>query len=261
MRLNKLDEIRGVTLVSMILYHFMWDLVYIAGINIPWYSELPGKIWQKSICISFIFLSGFCFSFGKKRFRRSLEIFICGIVVSAVTFIAMPEEPVIFGVLTFIGSAGLITILFDKLHKKLENNAYSKKIYNTSLFIANILLFVVCFNINKGYLNFFVRKINMPQSMYSGYISTFFGFMMKGFISSDYFALLPWYFLYISGYFLYRVSGIEESKTLGIDNSVIKRLKEGKLKAFRWLGQHSLLLYMLHQPVLYALTLLIIYIK
>lgn len=262
MRLNKLDQIRGVTLVSMILYHFLWDIVFIAGIDIPWYSKAPGNIWQKSICITFILLSGFCFSFGNKRLKRSLQIFICGAIVTVVTLLAMPEDPVIFGVLTFIGSAGLITIPFDKLHRKLEAKMSStQKSFNLSLFVTSLLLFIICFRISRGYLNLLFTKLYLPKEIYAGLLSTFFGFMMKGFVSSDYFAILPWYFLYLCGYFLYRISGVEEYKNTGCENWFIKEFKDGKIKAFQWLGKRSLIIYMLHQPILYMITLLIMNIK
>ena len=84
-RLQRIDEIRGFTLISMIIYHFLWDLRYIADFDIGWYEGTASKVWQKSICITFIFISGFCFSFGKKRLKRSVIIFMCGALISAVT--------------------------------------------------------------------------------------------------------------------------------------------------------------------------------
>lgn len=61
-----LDSIRGITLLSMILYHGMFDLVEIYGLHIPWFVERPGYVWQQSICWIFILLSGFCWNLGKK---------------------------------------------------------------------------------------------------------------------------------------------------------------------------------------------------
>ena len=49
-----LDSIRGITLLSMILYHGMFDLVEIYGLHIPWFVERPGYVWQQSICWIFI---------------------------------------------------------------------------------------------------------------------------------------------------------------------------------------------------------------
>ena len=35
-----LDELRGLDLISMMLYHGMWDLVYLFGVRAPWYGCL-----------------------------------------------------------------------------------------------------------------------------------------------------------------------------------------------------------------------------
>lgn len=58
-RYYALDDIRGITLISMIFYHAMWDIVFILGKDIKWYNEAPGYIWQQSIGWTFILLSGF----------------------------------------------------------------------------------------------------------------------------------------------------------------------------------------------------------
>ena len=39
-----LDGLRGLTLISMILYHGMFDLVEIYGLHIPWFVERPGYV-------------------------------------------------------------------------------------------------------------------------------------------------------------------------------------------------------------------------
>ena len=60
-RLALLDSLRGLTLISMILYHACWDAVYLLGANWPWYGSRAAYIWQQSICWTFIMLSGFRF--------------------------------------------------------------------------------------------------------------------------------------------------------------------------------------------------------
>ena len=57
-----LDRLRGITVVSMVAYHGIWDLVHIFHINISWFNDVIGYIWQQSICYTFILLSGFCWS-------------------------------------------------------------------------------------------------------------------------------------------------------------------------------------------------------
>ena len=61
-RLELLDAIRGITIISMIIFHTLWDLVYIYNVDIDWYKGSYGYLWQQGICWTFILLSGFCFS-------------------------------------------------------------------------------------------------------------------------------------------------------------------------------------------------------
>ena len=68
-RIASLDALRGLTLVSMIAYHACWDLVYLFHADWDWYRGTGAYIWQQSICWTFILLSGFCFSLGRRPLR------------------------------------------------------------------------------------------------------------------------------------------------------------------------------------------------
>ena len=83
-----LDELRGLDLVSMMLYHGCWDLVNLFGIQADWYYGLPGHLWQQSICWVFILLSGFCVQLGHHTLRRGAQVFGAGALVTAVTLLA-----------------------------------------------------------------------------------------------------------------------------------------------------------------------------
>ena len=107
-RLALLDSLRGLTLISMILYHASWDAVYMAGADWPWYRSRAGFIWQQSICWTFILLSGFCVPFSSRLLKRGLEVFGAGALVMLVTNLVLPEDRVIFGVMTLIGSCMLL---------------------------------------------------------------------------------------------------------------------------------------------------------
>ena len=43
-RWHGVDTLRGWTLVSMIAYHAAWDLVYLCGVDWPWYHSV-GAYW------------------------------------------------------------------------------------------------------------------------------------------------------------------------------------------------------------------------
>ena len=43
-----LDELRGLDLVSMMLYHACWDMMFLFGIWMDWYIGWPGRLWQQA---------------------------------------------------------------------------------------------------------------------------------------------------------------------------------------------------------------------
>lgn len=239
-RLHLLDTIRGITILSMIIFHTVWDLVYIYGINIRWFYSDYGYIWQQSICWTFIFLSGFCFSFSKNKFKRGIIVFICGLLVTLATFIFMPENIIIFGVLTLIGSAMIILSFMHRFLNKLPPVFFS---------IISFLLFLVTKDINDGYLGFEGLKIiKLPNFLYKNLFTSYLGFTARHFSSADYFSLFPWIFLFICGYFVFKV--FEKYNTLKI-------FKGKNVPIINFIGRHSLLIYLLHQPLIYGITYLI----
>ena len=144
-RYTLLDELRGLDLVSMMLYHGCWDLVNLFGIQADWYYGLPGHLWQQSICWVFILLSGFCVQLGHHTLRRGAQVFGAGALVTAVTLLFMPEDRVVFGVLTLLGSAMLLTGLLEKPLRRIPPAAG---------FAISAVLFALTRNVSAGYLGF-----------------------------------------------------------------------------------------------------------
>ena len=119
-RLPFLDALRGFTLIHIIAFHGLWNLVYLFGVKADWYRGMPGYIWQQWICWTFILLSGFCWNLGRQHLKRGLMVFGGGAIVSAVTCLVMPESRILFGVLTCLGSCMLLLIPLEILLKKVS---------------------------------------------------------------------------------------------------------------------------------------------
>ena len=255
-RYHLLDGIRGATLVSMILYHAAWDFVYIAGVDWPWYHTQGAYYWQQSICWTFILLSGFCVNLSGHRWKRGVLVSGAGLLVTAVTLVFMYEDRVIFGVLTFLGAAMLLTAL---LHRLLT------RVHGVIGFLVSAYLFYVFRAVNSGFLQLLPGvTVSLPASWYPAmpaaaagaapgayagtYLATFLGFTADGFYSTDYFSLLPWIFLFWCGFYL----GI----LLRRDGTMTSRVMTWNVRPLSFLGRHSLLIYLLHQPVLYMIVVL-----
>lgn len=228
-----LDELRGLDLVSMMLYHACWDMMFLFGIWMDWYAGMPGRLWQQTICWVFILLSGFCVQLGHHTLRRGAQVFGAGALVTAVTLLFMPEDRVIFGVLTFLGSAMLLTGVLEPLLKKIPPAAG---------LAVSAVLFALTYHLDERWLGFGGLRLALPDAWYANYFTAFFGFLPFDFYSTDYFALLPWLFLFWAGYFLHGVVG----------RARMEPLRRSVCPALGWMGRHSLLLYLLHQPVIYG---------
>ena len=271
-RLETLDLLRGATLISMILYHGMWDYIYLSETGgrmsalKDWYRGPGGFFWQQSICWTFILLSGFCVPFSKHIFRRGLQVSAAGLAVSAVTLLWMYDERVVWGVLSFLGAAMLLSGAGRLLKEDVpgrsawqmpsESKAGSNSRRGKALagFVLCCLLFYVFRWVNAGYLQVLPgSSIALPEFLYregiSGAILTVVGFPMKGFFSTDYFSLLPWFFLFRAGFYLHGIV-----KERGWFAHPAFRLS---LPVLNRMGKYSLLIYLLHQPVLYLLTVLL----
>ena len=78
---------------------------------------------------------------------------------------------------------------------------------------------------------------------YCNLVTTYFGMPMPDFYSTDYFSLLPWVFLYVAGIYCYQFCNRRR---------LLWHLKASKVEVIEWLGQHSLLIYIAHQPILFV---------
>lgn len=233
------DTLRGLTLLSMIAYHGCWDMVYILGADWPWYQSSGAYLWQQSICWTFILLSGFSFSLGHRHWRRGRLVFGCGAVVTAVTLVVMPGQEIWFGVLTLLGSCMLLGALLERPLGRVPAGAG---------LVLSAALFVLTRSVNRGYLGFEgLRLAALPGELYRNMATAYLGFPFPGFRSTDYFSLVPWLFLFLTGYFLFRLTG----KHLAAAPDL------GRCAPLEALGRRSLLVYMLHQPVLYGLTMVL----
>lgn len=230
-RYRLLDELRGLDLISMMLYHGMWDVVFLFGVTQKWYTGLPGFVWQQSICWVFLLLSGFCLPLGHHPFRRGAVVFGAGALVTAVTLLFLPEDVVWFGVLTLLGSSMLLTAALDPLLRRVP----------PAVGVAlSALLFWGTYPTMNGFWNLPGGRLALPQALYASYPTAYLGFMPKSFFSTDYFPLLPWLFLFWAGYFLHHLVG----------RGRLAPLRRSVCPPLGWMGRHSLVLYLLHQPVI-----------
>lgn len=219
-RHEEIDVLRATALVLMILFHLVYDLQVFAGIAI----DHKATLWHfvgKTSALLFIFISGLANGFSKSPFKRGLKVLLCGMLVTVATYLFIPEEYVRFGILHFLGLTMLLYPLLNKLP--------------SPLLLVLAVLSVIIGSWFKGQL--LTTNLLLPL-----------GLMYYGFTTIDYYPLFPYITATILGMLTYRQLYANHTKPFFSSF----RLSFGLT---RRLSKNSLLIYLVHQPLLLLIIL------
>jgi len=235
-RVGLLDEVRGFCIVLMVLYHGAFDLIYIFGIDIPAFHWPILHFAQPFVAGIFIFLSGIACRYSHSNLKRGVIALALGLVMSGVTIYFMHDLAIYFGILHLLGSSMILYALLQRALDKLPA-------------LGGLLLFALLCLLTWGVPSHYVGIPGLltwplPASLYTVPYLFPLGFTASGFSSADYFPLLPWLFLFLSGSYM----GVffKRSSMPGFFYREHSRI-------LAWIGRRSLIIYLLHQPVVYGI--------
>ena len=232
-RIWELDALRGLCIIGMVIVHCIYDMVELYRL-VDWRYPMWFTFVKDWGGILFLLISGISITLGSKHLRRGLIVFACGMLCTAVTFgmvqfgFSGKGMMIWFGVLHCLGICMLLWPLFKKLPTPVM----------AILGIAFVAL---------GYYFDASVRVDFPWLIPLGVLQ-------PGFVSSDYFPLLP-----NLGFFLL---GAVLGKTIYRNKASLLPNVDPKNPAVRPLtfcGKHSLWIYLLHQPVIAGLIGLFIF--
>ncbi|MCQ2513546.1 MAG: DUF1624 domain-containing protein [Ruminococcus sp.] len=241
-RYNLIDSIRGLAIINMVAFHLLYDLfgIYNFQDKSNWIYQPATIIWERAISITFIIIAGICVNFSKQAVKRGILLIMCGILITAVTSYIMPEQIIRFGILSFLGMSVIITRL-------LQNQL--SKIPPFCGFVISIILYLATFGIPNHYIGIFDKPLlQLPDFLYSINGLEFLGFRTPEFFSTDYFPLLPHYFIFVAGFYLWKIV---------LKYKPLRNLFKIKIPILNVIGKYSLIIYLLHQVII---TLICMYI-
>lgn len=234
-RLWEVDLLRGIAIILMIIFNYSFALSYlniytVNGGTFYWY------IFPRIIAGMFISISGLSLTLSysqtknkieshKKIFMRGLKIFDFGILITVITFLTFPGAFIIFGILHLIG----FSIIFGQFFLKFKK--------------MNLLLGLIIILLGFYLQNF---RFDFPWLLWLGFIP-------RNFYTFDYFPILPWFGVSLLGIFFGNVlykKGKRNFKIRDFSNSVA-------VKFLSFLGRNSLTIYLLHQPLLILLLIIL----
>ncbi len=231
-RIYFLDEVRALALIGMIIYHAAYDLYVLFGLDFDFYS--PGwDTFQMAICCTFIVIAGISSRLTKNALKHGIVVFGCGMLMTLGTYFFMPGQVIWFGVLHFLGASMIIYYLFRKSVKK------APAILSA---IISFAVFLGLYGLPSG--SIFFGNVEVPANLYFSKYLAVIGLPGNGFRSADYFPLLPWFFLFLTGCFIGKY--FKERK---IPDFMMNKHSDFLCK----IGSNTLVIYILHQPIIYAL--------
>ncbi|MDO5124000.1 MAG: heparan-alpha-glucosaminide N-acetyltransferase domain-containing protein [Eubacteriales bacterium] len=238
-RIYALDEIRGFCVFCMVFHHCMFTLGYMFGGEFAAELFLLCMYIEPFFAAAFIMICGISCNLSENNQKRGLKILGGGLVISAVSFIVMPEAPITFGILHLLGTSVLLYIPLRKIIQKIPVGAGMG---------LCLVLFLLTYNLAYGYIGFGDFSVTLPQSLYRGYLGTPFGFRDLWQDYSDYFPLFPWFFAFLSGAFLGR---------LAKEGKFPRFMYKSRVPFFSMLGKNAFLVYIAHQPIAFGIYYLI----
>ena len=233
-RFWEIDVLRGLAILMMVTYHLFFDLAYFRIFSWDVSSGVL-LVLARMTAFIFIFLVGVSLTLSysrtqisvknqektnlfQKYLKRGVIIFFMGLLITLATWLIIPQDFIVFGILHFIGIAIILEYPF-----------LNKKYLNLVLGIVFIILgFIIAqFTVSYPWLIWLGLKPSV-------------------FITVDYFPLLPWLGVVSLGIFAGKILYTDYERRYNLPDLSSNFLTN----LFSYLGRNSLLIYLIHQPIL-----------
>lgn len=227
-RIALVDVARGVAILAMVIYHVAWDLFFLGFITTDITNEPGWVLFQRAIVTSFLLLVGIGLTLAHSEgirwrafWRRFVVIVAAALLVTIGTYIALPEYFVFFGVLHAIALFSLLGLGFVRF----------------PWWIAGL-----------GALIFLLPPAFITDPVMSQRPLSWIGFWPVPPMTTDIVPVFPWFGVVLLGIAGTRLI-MRSPAWAGITGL---RLDGPAGKVLRAAGRWSLLIYLVHQPLIYG---------
>jgi uncharacterized membrane protein len=237
-RVWEIDMLRGVAIFMMVVYHLLWDLQGLAGYDIDVYTGF-WHYWQIATASLFLLLVGVSLTLSyhqslqrhpdqspfPKILLRAAEVFSWGMVVTLVTYLFDPVWYVRFGILHLIGVSMVFGYFFLR--------------FRWLNLVLGILVMALGWVVP-------VVGLDIEALSWLGLDAT------PGTVF-DHSPMIPWFGRVLIGIFIGNTlyaNGVRQFRLPDLSNWLLVR-------TLRLMGQNSLLIYLIHQPIMIILLVLL----
>jgi len=228
-RYPEIDLLRGIAIVMMIVFHTVFDLTFFQIVPFD-VADGPWRYFAYATASLFLLVAGISLAISHARtasylhgralaqkfLLRGAGIFCCGLLVTIATWWYLQEGFVIFGILHLIGVAVMLSPLFFRF-----------RYWNAVIGIVFIVL---------GWI---LATVPGPAGL------LVFGIHPLTFWSVDYTPIFPWMGLVLIG-----MAAGEFAYPGGERRWALTGLPLNAIVPLTFLGRHSLVIYLVHQPLI-----------
>ncbi|MFA5246577.1 MAG: heparan-alpha-glucosaminide N-acetyltransferase [Candidatus Micrarchaeia archaeon] len=222
-RLWTVDFARGTAIVLMIVYHFLFDLNFLGIAQLDFQSPAL-VLFQRIIAVLFLGVVGISLAIGKQTLKqdaiRAAKLGLIALLITVATAIYPGKGIIVFGIIHFIAISVLLGHFFARFGK-----------WNAAIGIAIVAIWAVL----KGNLTGSLMLLPL-------------GFPPTGFYTLDYYPVFPWFSLVLFGIAFASTGIIKKAQ-----EKFAEPAKHSPSDRVRWMGRHSLAIYLLHQPIIFCI--------
>ena len=220
-RVEGLDALRGVAILAMVVYHFCFDLRYFGVARWDFEHDIRWLAARTLILSSFLLIAGISAALARRdpaadaRWPRHVAVIGgAALLVTAASAMMFPRSFIWFGVLHAIA---------------------------LSLLLARLVIDRPCAALAAGVI-VIAAGVMLSSQHFDNRMLGWLGFMTGKPMTEDYVPLFPW-----SGVLFL---GIAAGHALVASNFAMLAPLARMPRALRFLGRHSLAVYLVHQPLL-----------
>ena len=205
-------------MVLVIIFHTAFDLYWVFGKDFGFLHivDEPFVLFLRDFfAVCFIVLSGICTNYSRDPLRRGVIVFLFGLIVTLFSALVTPSMTVRFGILSLIGTSMIVVALMRPFHAQVHS------LFGAAVGLAAFFATVFVFPIEVGVKHLY----------------------FLGFVSGDFYPMIPYYFAFLAGHFFGRWLKEREYD---------KKLADIDIKPLSFIGRNSVYFYLLHQPIVYG---------
>ncbi len=222
-RLDLVDLARGLALLAMFVFHFAYDLSYFGLIETDVPLDPYWRAFARGIAGSFLTIVGFSLVLATRKglnrrayLRRLAMVAGAAALVTAATYVAIPDSYIFFGILHHIALASVLGLAFLRLPAP-------------ALLACAAIVFALPFLVAHPWLD---------DSRLA-----WLGFSRLPLRTADFVPVFPWFACVLAGMALGRF-------VLRQDHAWLRwRARPAVARLLALAGRHSLLVYLVHQPI------------